>query len=198
MVSVLMLDGDGVVITGKSFSERLARDLKVDPAKEKEFFSTTFQDCVLGKADLKQAVVPYLSSFGWQGTADEFLEYWFTKECELNTPLLENVARLRQTGVRVVMATNQEKYRATYLLDTMHVGDMVDTIYFSFDIGLKKPTDQYLDYILNDLQVDKSEVVFWDDEQKSVDSARQHGIHAERYTDYASFATIMAKKYGMA
>jgi FMN phosphatase YigB (HAD superfamily) len=54
MISTLILDADGVLIHGKTFSERLARDYDVDRDKEKEFFTTKFQDCLVGEADLKE------------------------------------------------------------------------------------------------------------------------------------------------
>src|SRR5262245_31957446 len=106
MITTIIFDADGVLINGERFSDVLARDFEVDHEKEREFFTTKFQECLVGKADLKEAVEPYLPTFGWKGTAEELLEYWFKAEHSLNETLMDDVRRLRRRGVRVVLATN--------------------------------------------------------------------------------------------
>lgn len=54
MILSLIFDADGVVVNSERFSEILARDYDVDKVKEKEFFTSHFQDCLVGKADLKK------------------------------------------------------------------------------------------------------------------------------------------------
>ena len=111
MITTLILDADGVLIDGESFSATLTRDYDVDHDKEKEFFTTKFQDCLVGAAHLKESIAPYLSSFGWEGSVDDFLTYWFKAGHSINEPFIEYVQKLRKSGLQVVLATNQEKYR---------------------------------------------------------------------------------------
>ena len=99
MITALLMDADGVLVNGQQFSKVLARDFEVDHAKEQEFFTTIFQDCLIGKADLKEAITPYLTSFGWKGSADELLDYWFKAEHSLNNELISYIQNLRQQGV---------------------------------------------------------------------------------------------------
>ena len=54
MIAAIIFDADGMLINGEQFSKALARDYDVDREKEKEFFTTIFQDCLVGKADLKE------------------------------------------------------------------------------------------------------------------------------------------------
>ena len=126
MITTLILDADGVLINGESFADALHRDFAVDLAKEKEFFKGPFQECLVGKRDLKESVAPYLPSFGFKGSADEFLAYWFKSEHAINDALMTAVGRLRAAGVRVVLATNQEKYRTDYMLQHMGFADAFD------------------------------------------------------------------------
>jgi putative hydrolase of the HAD superfamily len=198
MITSLILDADGVLINGKTFSERLARDYDVDKDKEREFFTTKFQDCLVGKADLKQSIAPYLVSFGWKGSVGELLDYWFAEEYELNKELIEYVGRLRGSGVHVVMATNQEKYRTKYMLEHMGFVDVFDKIYSSAHLGLKKPSLEFFAQIVDDMQASKDEVLFWDDDQRNIDGALEYGIHAEFYSDYESFLKIMSRDYELA
>lgn len=197
MISTLIFDADGVLINGEQFSEVLARDYEVDKAKEKEFFTTHFQECLVGKADLKESVAPYLSSFGWKGTADEFLDYWFKSGHSLDETLIEYVQKLRKSGKRVVLATNQEKYRTDYMLKHMGFEGAFDKIYSSAHLGLKKPATDFFAKVVEDLNVPKNEVLFWDDDQRNIDGAKEYGIHAEFYADYDSFMATMRTKYNL-
>ncbi len=198
MITALILDADGVLINGESFSETLARDYDVDKAKEKEFFTTHFQECLVGKADLKESIAPYLSSFGWKGTVDEFLEYWFKAGHSLDEELIAYVQKLRKSGIGAVLATNQEKYRTEYMLEHMGLADAFDKIYSSAHLGLKKPAVEFFAKVIGDLGVHKDDVLFWDDDQRNIDGAKEYGIHAEFYTDYDSFIATMKTKYGLA
>lgn len=198
MISTFIFDADGVLINGEQFSETLARDYKVDKAKEKEFFTTHFQECLVGKADLKESIAPYLSSFGWKGSVDEFLEYWFKAGHRLDEALIKDIQKLRNSGKRVVLATNQEKYRTEYMLQQMGFQGAFDKIYSSAHLGLKKPAIEFFAKVTEDLKVPKDEVLFWDDDQRNVDGALEYGIHAEFYTTYEAFIETMKIKYGVA
>jgi len=195
MITALILDADGVLINGKTFSERLSRDYDVDRDKEKEFFTTKFQECLVGGADLKEAIAPYVQSFGWKGTVDELLDYWFAEEYELNKQLIEYVGRLRKSDIPVALATNQEKYRTQYMLEHMGFSDVFDKVYSSAHLGLKKPAVDFFARVVEDMHAKKDEVLFWDDDQRNIDGALAYGIHAEFYTDYDSFLKTMAEKY---
>jgi len=197
MITALILDADGVLINGESFSETLARDYDVDHDKEKEFFTTTFQDCLVGKADLKESIAPYLASFGWKGTVDEFLDYWFKAGHNIDEPFIEYVQKLRKAGICVVLATNQEKYRTQYMLEHMGFEGAFDKIYSSAHLGLKKPAVEFFAKVVDDMGVDKANVLFWDDDQRNIDGAVEYGIHAEFYSNYESFLENMKSKYSL-
>ncbi|HWZ65317.1 MAG TPA: HAD-IA family hydrolase [Patescibacteria group bacterium] len=194
MITTLILDADGVLVNGERFADVRARTLKTDLDKEREFFTGVFQDCLIGKADLKDSVKPYLTSFGWQGTVDEFLDYWFKTEHNLNADLVSYIQKQRSQGIRVVLATNQEKYRAEYMLKHMGFDGMFDKVYASVHMGLKKPAVEFFARVVEDLDTQKDEVLFWDDDQRNIDGAREYGIKAEFYTDYTGFLATM-KKY---
>lgn len=190
MIKALILDADGVLIDGERFAVVLSRELDVDPAKEKEFFTTTFQDCLVGKLDLKESVAPYLASFGWSGDVDSFLKFWFKSEHSLNEVLMSYVDDLRLLGIKVILATNQEKYRTAYMLEHMGFDGKFDQIYSSAHLGLKKPNHEFYKKILSDMHLLPEEVVFWDDEEKNIQGAKEVGIHAEMFKDNAHFIEV--------
>lgn len=198
MITTLVLDADGVLINGESFAKVLARDYDIDKTKEKEFFTTHFQDCLIGKTDLKESIAPYLPSFGWQGTVDEFLEYWFKAEHSLDEELVAYIQKLRKSGIRAILATNQERYRTDYMLEHMGFDSAFDGVYSSARLGSRKPDVEFYVKLLEDLDAAKDEVLFWDNDQRNVDGAAKCGLHAELYDDFASFLVTMSEKYGLA
>lgn len=196
MTELLILDADGVVVIGEKFADVRSRDLRIDKAKEEEFFTTIFQDCLVGKADLKESVAPYLPSFGWTGTVDEFLELWFRTESSINEELVRYVQQLRQSGLRVVLATNQEQYRTQYMLRYMGFETMFDRVYSSAYLGLKKPSLEFYARIVEKEGVSKDLALFWDDDQENIEGAAKYGIKAHLYEGYDSFVRVMQDQHG--
>ncbi|HSX33283.1 MAG TPA: HAD-IA family hydrolase [Candidatus Saccharimonadales bacterium] len=195
MITALIMDADGVLINAEGFSKSLARDYNVDPVKEKEFFTGPFQECLVGRADLKESIAPYLPSLGWTGSVDELLAYWFRVEHSIDEPLVTYLQTLRQRSLQVVLATNQERYRTEYMLEHMGFQSAFDKIYSSAFVGLKKPALAFYAKVHDDLGVPKDQILFWDDDPRNIDGARQYGIHAEFYTDFPSFVQTMRQTY---
>ena len=65
MIKALLFDADGVLVNGEMFSNHLLRDHGLDSEVTAPFFKGPFTDCVIGKADLKAVIAPYLQQWGW-------------------------------------------------------------------------------------------------------------------------------------
>jgi putative hydrolase of the HAD superfamily len=74
-IRVVIFDVDGVLVNAERFSERFSREHGVAPARIGPFFEREFVDCLIGKADLKDIIEPYLSAWGWTDGVDAFLAY---------------------------------------------------------------------------------------------------------------------------
>src|SRR5581483_7257701 len=131
MIRVLLFDVDGVLANGEQFSKRLARDYGVTAEMTASFFNGSFLECLVGNADLKQELISHLKQWGWHGSVDEFLHYWFISEHVIDEPLVNRVQQLRQKGIRCYLATNQEQYRTAYILHEMGFADAFDGIFSS-------------------------------------------------------------------
>lgn len=189
MTKALLLDVDGVVISRKNnFSVRLAEEYRVPPDRILPFFENEFQQCIVGKADLKEELKKYLASWNWTGTVDELLEFWFASEAVKNEPLIEYVQELRKRGVACYLQTNNEKYRVRYLTETIGLVKLFDGVFASAELGYKKPEPKFWQAVLQKLApLTKEEIMVWDDDQENVASAKTFGFPAEFYIDFDHF-----------
>ncbi len=194
MIKVLLIDADDVLINQERFSVALARDFGISLKTTKEFFTGSFQDCIVGKADLKKAVSPYLEGWGWHKGVDTFLNLWFEREYTINQELFDSIKDLKEKGVNCYLATNQEKYRVAYMLEKMGLNSVFDKAFASFNLGYKKPSQDFFAEIFKNFEnIKKEEILFWDDKAENIEAAKDFGIHAEIYASVHDFKEKMQK-----
>ena len=141
----VLFDADGVIInTGEQMSQKYVRKFGVDTKDLVDFFGGIFAKCLVGEADLKVEVVPYLKKWGWNGSMDEFLAWWFDAEHCMDKRVIEVIQELKKKGVSVYLATNQEKYRGEYMKMEMGFGKLFDKVFISAEVGHKKPDKEFL------------------------------------------------------
>ncbi|GHO97831.1 haloacid dehalogenase [Reticulibacter mediterranei] len=193
-IKVVLFDVDGVLANGGPFSHCLERDYDITQQIVRPFFQGRFRECLVGNADLKEELAPLLHEWGWRGSVDDFLDYWFRSEHSINEPLMLEVQRLREHGLRCYIATDQEKYRTAYLLEHMGFANAFDGMFSSAHIGYIKHDTRFFQSVLQALQdIHANEILFWDDTAGKVETARSAGLQAEVYHDFADFTEKMER-----
>lgn len=194
MIKVILFDVDGVLaINEKPFTHYLERDYGIPKENLEPFFNKrVFSNFLIGQIDLKEELAPHLQQWGWHKSVDDFLQYWFVSEHNINEPLVEYVQQLRQTGIPCYLATNQEQYRTAYILKEMGFADKFDGIFSSAYIGYMKPQIGFFEHIIYKMdQIQPHEILFWDDRPDNVEAAQRTGIQAEVYTNFVDFQKQM-------
>lgn len=184
MIKVIIFDVDGVLIPHKRrFSATLAEKHNISIEKTLPFFNGPFQECLVGNKDLKETIAPYLDEWGWTEGVDALLDYWFSLESETDKALIDYIEELRTQGIKCFVATNNEKHRFQYMLDKMGFSKSFDKTYASAHLGHKKPNQDFFLKIFQDLgNIQKTEILFVDDDKNNIKSAKDLGIHTEFYT----------------
>ena len=127
----------------------------------------------------------YIEKWGWKGSIDELLKYWWEGENKPNIFVLEVVDQLRARGVKCYLTTDQEKYRADYIMNGVGLKEHLDGAFFSYDLGVSKSKREYWEKVLQTLNIkNPQEVQCWDDEQENIDVAQEVGIEAHLYLVY--------------
>ena len=184
MIKALVLDADGVVIKDHEyFSVRYTRDFgkSLNDDVITNFFKNEYKKTAVGKADLKVLLEERLDEWGWKGTVDELLEFWFEGERDVDEKVLDVAKSLREKGVKIGLASDNEQYRAKYLHTEVGLESYFDYMFFSCFLGYTKSDPEFFKYIIDKLKFKPEEIVFFDDDQKNVDVAKGLGIDARLY-----------------
>lgn len=194
MITTVLFDGDGILVNKPfRFSDRFSKEYGVPMKKLLAFFENDFQPCLIGKADLKEVLRPYLAPWGWTKSVDDLLQYWFKSEHYRDEEVIKSIQQLRERGIACHFSTNQEKYRMEYMKKEMGFGSVFDQFFSSADLGYKKPDVKFWETIFERLQpIDKDNVLVWDDKIENVNSAVAFGFQTELYKDYGSYKKKMS------
>lgn len=192
----ILFDVDGVIIRGELFGVHFQREHGISAAEMRPFYTGVFQDCLTGKADLKEVLTPWLEKWKWTGTPDEFMQAWFDYETVVDQKILDFVRSLQEKAIKCYLATNQEKYRTQYLRDTMGFEKIFDGVFSSADIGSKKPDADFYEFVCSTLEkegINRSEIVYTDDSASCVESAKALGIESFTYTEFSAFQAYLTQ-----
>jgi putative hydrolase of the HAD superfamily len=191
-IKAIIFDADGVLIPPFRFAAYLDKKHSITGAMLHPFFAGDFQKCLVGECDLCDALPAYLSEWGWQGSLDDFLSAWFDAEKGIDTALAEAIQALRRSGYVCCLATNQERHRAQYMREKMGLSSLFDHLFFSCEVGGKKPDTEFYQSVQRRLGVPASSILFWNDSAASVEAARSLGWNAEQYTTFEPFRDRLA------
>lgn len=185
---VALFDVDGVLLLPpRLFSDIYSEKNGIDPAALIPFYSSKeFQDCSIGKLDLKEAIKIHNDKWQWHGDPAKLIDEWLEAENYPNYELLEVIKNLRNSGTKVYIVTQQENYRAAFLRDHVFT-DQFDGFLASCDFGVHKHTPEFWDTVLKQLSHDIDDltpenIIYFDDKQKLVDAASAKDIKAYLYT----------------
>lgn len=187
----ILLDMDGLVVNkDKVFSIRISEKLKIPLEEVLPFFKNEFQLCLVGKADLKKEIVKYMSVWGWKDSAKNLLKFWFDGEKDVNQELVGLVGNYRKDGYKIYLATNNEKYRVDFLWNKIGLKNYFDGIFSSAELGFKKPDEKFYLKVLDLLKTQVEDMIFWDDDEENVESAKKLGMDARFYSGIKDFKVV--------
>ena len=147
MIKLALFDIDGVLNNTERFSVRYTNKYNIPMETVLPFFTGVFQDCLVGKADLKEELAKVLDKWGYKGTVEELLRFWFEGEVNEDKKVREFIQKLKSEKLIIAASTNQEKYRTEYITKSLDLDTLFDHIYSSAYVGFKKPEREYFIYI---------------------------------------------------
>jgi putative hydrolase of the HAD superfamily len=185
-IQAIVFDADGVLFTGEWFSFRLEREYGLPREQTRAFFHGPLEECILGRADLREVLPPFLEEWGWPHDLDAFLREWFSSVV-VDQRLLDTIACLQQRGLLCCLATNQERYRVGYMRSVLGFDGLFDYVFSSSQIGCKKTDPAFFHCIQQGLDLPPNALLLVDDSADNVQTARSQGWQAELYITFDGF-----------
>ena len=191
-----MVDVDGVVI--KPRPGGWAADLEADLGLRATdlqiyFFAPHWNDIVLGRAGLHARLAPVLEEIAPHLTSQRLTAYWFEKDAQLDTALLDDIADVRANGIEVHLATVQEHLRATYLWTTLGLGERFDAMHYAADLGAKKSDPAFYAAVEARTGFAPAELLLIDDTPANVEAARAAGWDGAIWDGSERLAAVLGR-----
>jgi putative hydrolase of the HAD superfamily len=179
-IRAVVFDVDNVLVEVR-FPTVLTDALKISSKDASEFFAGPFLDCLVGAAQLRDVLPPYLAKWNWKGSFDEFTDFWFEVESHVHSPMLELADRLRANGLRCFLASTQEHLRAQYLEKRLGVGERFEEAFFSCRLGCQKPDRKFYAAVTAEIGLLPKEIFLLDDQSSNIEGAVAMGWQATHF-----------------
>lgn len=177
---LLLFDIDGVVNKADYFTEAYQNDFGVSKHVFDDFFQNHFPVTLSNEKDLATILPAFFQNWQWKKSSAEFMDYWFQNDVKLDVELILLIRHYRRLGIRVGLASQQEKYRMNYLLNKAGLADEFDCFYFSCELGYLKSDSNFYRTIS---KLEQEAIYCWDDTSSVVDLANDCGWTAFLYHD---------------
>lgn len=178
-IRAILFDADGVIqTTSDDFLDTLKKFLHdADDVDKflKDIFAAEFP-ALTGDGDFVTGLHGVLEHWNVHAPVEKVLNAW-----TLIKPIdgIETlVMQLRYEGILCCVASNQQSYRADHMSHLLGYCDIFDREFYSFDLGVMKPSPRFFEQIIDGLGIAPSELLFIDDNVANVDAAINAGINA--------------------
>ncbi len=177
---LLLFDIDGVLNKSPYFTEKYTKEFGVEMSVFDDFFQNEFPSTLTNKINLLHILPKHFSTWNWDKSSEEFLAYWFENDIKIDRELLLIIRYYRSLGIKIGLASQQEKYRKEYLLSQEGLSQEFDCFYFSCDLGYLKSDRKFYETVL---EKESTSIFFWDDTPAVIEKANQCGFQAYLYRD---------------
>jgi putative hydrolase of the HAD superfamily len=188
---VIVWDFDGVLnrnieggqfLWAKDFESDFGQSLSVF---NHHIFDTHFDAIMTGREDLRDRVESWSKAVGFSEGPDALLAYWFEKDCFPDSSMLEIVETLSKHGFRQVIATNNETRRTGYIENEMGYAALVERVFSSGRMGLRKPDPAFFGAVTSILHVEPQNMLLIDDTKANTDQAVLLGWRSMHFIENA-------------
>ena len=187
--TVIAWDFDGVLNRNIKNGEFLwHRNFETDLGQSvsvftQHMFGTRLDDIITGKEDLRDRAESWSDSVGFSPGADALLAYWFEKDSFPDPAMLAIMQDLTGRGFRQVIATNQEARRTAFIENEMGFAALVERVFASGRMGVRKPESAFYNAVTSSLGVDAQDMLLIDDTLANVEHAGRCGWRAIHFQE---------------
>jgi putative hydrolase of the HAD superfamily len=182
-ITTIILDLGGVILnldqdkTLRNF-KRLGLDLE-DINIDSDLFKD-FEKGLLNEEDFRQTIKTKLKG----NISDEQIdEAWNSMLLDVPAERLDIIKQLKQ-NFNIYLLSNTNAIHINYFINYFAQNhgnedwnNLFDKIFYSYEIGLRKPDAEFFDFVLKNIGSHASECIFIDDSKLNIKAAENSGIH---------------------
>lgn len=149
--------------------------------------STICNELEIGKAS-KQAFIEHIQSHCRPSTTQQAaIDAWNANLLGIPLHALGTIQTLKNRGFSLYILSNTNTIHAEKIIEQCYrqyrldFHSLFDNVYFSHEIGHRKPDTQFFQHVLNDARLSPDQCLFIDDLAKNLEPARQLGIHVAEH-----------------
>lgn len=190
----ILFDVDGVLTHGYynhfNHGEPWDKTIEEDLGLDKELFKNDFifKDYVTkiipGKLCFKEGLENFIKRNALPLKSQDIIDYWLSKDAVIYKPLLERIKQLKEMNkFQLFLATNQEHYRANYLMNELGFKNYFQDIFYAADLGAAKPDLLFFEKTeqrLKELGFN-TKPTFFDDHPEIIKTAQTQGWDAHHF-----------------
>ncbi|HLB56392.1 MAG TPA: HAD family phosphatase [Coxiellaceae bacterium] len=202
MRNAIIFDLGGVIerINPKQVAQEFRALGMSDPS---QFFSLYGQsdicsDFETGKIQESQ-FVDHLKTVCSPGISSEtVIQAWCTNLCGVPAETITVLKTLRENGFRLFVLSNTNPIHAREIetrfnkVHDINFHSMFEKVYYSFEVGLRKPDDAIYQHVLNDAKLNPELCVYIDDLEVNLKSPERLGLRCVHHQTNASIDNLHA------
>lgn len=187
-VDYVVWDFDGVInkeyerlVRAKNFERDIGESLQVFV---QSVFNKEYPSIIRGEKDFLVQLADWAKEVKFSGSIEGVLEYWFRQDEHVDGRILEFLGKVSQSGVKNVIATNNNARRTSYIENEMGFGERVEFIFSSGRMKCAKPDRTFFEYISLTLRAEPSRLILIDDKEKNIERAAAMGWQTHHFVNF--------------
>ncbi|MEK6874488.1 MAG: HAD family phosphatase [Nanoarchaeota archaeon] len=195
-IKIIIMDFGGVLATDAPnvFLEELAIKEDLDIEELVAVWREPFAKLLLGEISEDEFWLQFIDCIGIEKDIDELIKDYkaqIRSYIVWDKALLSYLKELREikpsAKLRVVLVSNNVKEWIDDFTKKHNLLTYLEKTYFSFDMHLKKPDQEFFSRICLDLGVKPEECILVDNNQGTIQAAAKLGFKTHQYTDLDTF-----------
>jgi len=188
-IECIAWDFDGVLNKGVENGRFVWQDLLqpkmgIEPKSFARFvFGDDFWPVMRGEKDVLDHLHDWKAHSGYQGDVTDVLQFWFDEDAKPCPDMLGLMDRVRNAGLRQVIATNNEHRRSHYIEHDMGFGARVETVFSSGRMKVAKPDEGYFRHIEDAMGLKPDQMMLVDDYAENIEAAEACGWHVHHFPE---------------
>jgi len=190
-MKAVIFDLNGIFIQSPKLSDKFKKDFNIDSS----LFLLKLSE-IMEKVRKPNAEPAFnywknvLKEWKVEFTENKFWDYWFGGETQ-SDKMVAFAKHLREKGIKIFILSNNFKERANYYEQYPWMHEAIDKIYFSWQTGFVKPDPKAWQFVLSENNLKPEDCIYFDDQQKNLDSAQSIGIKSYLFTNEAELEEII-------